>query len=87
MAVQISRLCPSLSALYYWLGLLSISELPSSVVIHICLTGQWDEHCMNYISLSEKSRKIKQYDKAITYLDDSQTREIIMKRIEEKKAS
>ena len=32
----------------------------------------------------EMSRKIKQYDKAITYLDDSQ---IIMKRLEEKKAS
>ena len=30
------------------------------------------------------SRKIKQYDKAITYLDDSQ---IIMKRLEGKKAS
>jgi len=28
------------------------------------------------------SRKIKQYDKAITYLDDSQ---IIMRRLEEKK--
>ena len=38
----------------------------------------------NWEKKREMSRKIKQYDKAITYLDDSQ---IIMKRLEEKKAS